>query len=781
VLITLLGRELTVIPRVRFPFKEGQVPETYTRMYERDYEIHPGTQPRIDVRTAWTNLITYSESISNAAWTKTNLSVTANSTTAPDGADTMAKLLETTTNGEHSVSQAATVTAAAHEVSFFIKGGLTRGFVRGAFTDSAATVFSAYFSTTGYAVSPSANTTAKVTNLGNGHLYCTLRFTPAAGAGTLKINVASTVGVISYAGTTTAGVYLWGAQVALGSDVPYISTTTAARSILAPDRDPRDPLAYLVAESDPEPINSAREKVTRTFSRIPKQQVVTGSRVIPKPRIGGTFPREINGRLVFHPDEDSDEWHFYPRIAVTNDSGAPVSSTTGGTFTVTFGANTTAGITWDAAAGTVDTALDGLASVTAYGGVTVTGTHTAGYTATFSYAAASVNVGSLTVDGGTAVASIVRTENGLTQNVMITPYWDSANVTGSSSFTPAGANPIFVGNSVGDKTGGISFQIGNSSNSTAATGGTFTLTVFGQTSGSLNWNDSIATMQAALNALSEVSDRGNYTVADAGLANGVQVYSATFPNATISAGTFTITLFGQTTGAIAYNASTATIQTAINLLSEVTARGGVTVTGAGFSGGKQNFTITFATIPNMSGSAASLTPSGVIGIASSSRGSVQTISFTTTTATTRVLTAPGHGITDADDILVDQTSVESGEFTVIDANTIALNSSSGMLTYGSTIEFIGSQDVWIYAADSPQIATTFTTTYYLPGVSPSVDEVSDIPIPSRGTPAQLLGAIFSGATLFNYDVGEFTQFRETPITGITLTTINPQLLVSPDE
>src|SRR5688572_6559758 len=163
--------------------------DTYSRLYERDFDISPRSLPRVDQRTAWTNLVTYSEDFSNAAWTKTNLTVTADNTTAPDGLVTMDKLLESSASGEHSVSQAVTVTAAANELSFFIKGGLTRTWVRAAFTDSAATVRSAFFSTSGYSISATAGTTAKIVGLGNGHFHCVLRFTPAAGAGTLKINM----------------------------------------------------------------------------------------------------------------------------------------------------------------------------------------------------------------------------------------------------------------------------------------------------------------------------------------------------------------------------------------------------------------------------------------------------------------------------------------------------------------------------------------------------------------------------------------------------------------
>ncbi len=120
-------RETSVIPQPQFPFAKNPTPDTYSRLYERTYLVQPRLfLPKITNRTAWTNLLTYSEAFDNAAWTKTNLSITANSTTAPDGQVTMDKALETVTNGEHSATQGATVTAAATEVSIFATAGLTR-------------------------------------------------------------------------------------------------------------------------------------------------------------------------------------------------------------------------------------------------------------------------------------------------------------------------------------------------------------------------------------------------------------------------------------------------------------------------------------------------------------------------------------------------------------------------------------------------------------------------------------------------------------------------------
>ena len=140
---------------------------------------------------------------------------------------------------------------------------------------------------------------------------------------------------------------------------------------------------------------------------------------------------------------------------------------------------------------------------------------------------------------------------------------------------------------------------------TAATGGTFTLTVGGQTTAPLAHNATAAAIQAAVVALSTVG-AGNVTaVDDGGLGFPTGTCTLTFARALgalditgdftgltgnaptlteetrggiITGGTFTITVNGQTTAAIAYNASAVDIRLALEALSNVDP-GDVAVTG----------------------------------------------------------------------------------------------------------------------------------------------------------------------------------------------------------
>ena len=75
------------------------------------YRFHPvtGLSEGLLVEAQRTNLLLRSEEFENIAWTATNLSVTANSTTAPDGTTTADTLAATAAGGK--LAQAVTITA----------------------------------------------------------------------------------------------------------------------------------------------------------------------------------------------------------------------------------------------------------------------------------------------------------------------------------------------------------------------------------------------------------------------------------------------------------------------------------------------------------------------------------------------------------------------------------------------------------------------------------------------------------------------------------------------
>lgn len=120
-----------------------------------------------------------------------------------------------------------------------------------------------------------------------------------------------------------------------------------------------------------------------------------------------------------------------------------------------------------------------------------------------------------------------------------------------------------------------------------ATGGTRTLTFEGQTTAAIAFDADPATIQTALEALSNIAP-GDVTVDGFEATSEVQTVTLGAGN---TGGNFTLTFNGQTTANIVFNASAAAVQSALEALNNI-APGDVVVTGA--NGGP--YTVTFGGI-----------------------------------------------------------------------------------------------------------------------------------------------------------------------------------------
>lgn len=169
------------------------------------------------------NLARFTEAFDNAAWAKSNVSVTANATTAPDGTTTADKIAESTTVtstfnaiqtvGSFTAGQTVTWScylkaAERSEVQFRVSAG-------GAMAASAY----AYINlTTGAFFGLTGALSASATSVGNGWWRCTLTFTTTGtGAVFAAIFLSSGGGTNTYAGVIGNGVFAWGAQVEVSS------------------------------------------------------------------------------------------------------------------------------------------------------------------------------------------------------------------------------------------------------------------------------------------------------------------------------------------------------------------------------------------------------------------------------------------------------------------------------------------------------------------------------------------------------------------------------------
>ena len=177
-------------------------------------------------RVPW-NLLQYSEQFDNAYWTKTNLSITANATTSPDGAQNADKLTENTATSQHALRKDLTVIAGTHTVSVFVKG--TARFIS-IYPQTATNAVAVYDLANQLVTYTSGSDYVSSNIIAYGNDWFRLVLTCNTSANTFKLHFylsdSSTSPAPIYTGNGTSGIYIWGAQLTEGSTAkPYIATT----------------------------------------------------------------------------------------------------------------------------------------------------------------------------------------------------------------------------------------------------------------------------------------------------------------------------------------------------------------------------------------------------------------------------------------------------------------------------------------------------------------------------------------------------------------------------
>lgn len=165
-----------------------------------------------------------------ASWTRTNVGVTANTATAPDGTVTADKITETVTNGIHSLQQSYTNANASlvHCFSCYAKA-VENSRLQLAITHTGTTVAVSY----NLATVTRTTVTGTVINSGikalaNGWYRLHVAFT-ATGSAFANILLENASGNTSYAGVAGNGVLVFGCQMETSQQTPgpYTKTETA--------------------------------------------------------------------------------------------------------------------------------------------------------------------------------------------------------------------------------------------------------------------------------------------------------------------------------------------------------------------------------------------------------------------------------------------------------------------------------------------------------------------------------------------------------------------------
>ena len=214
-----------------FVGSDGLIKTATTNEPRFDHNPTTGESLGLLVEEARTNQVLQSNQF-DTTWTNSNTSETAAAGIAPDGTNTAWELKDTAdaVSTAHSLVQAQSWTAGVtYTVSCWMKPGtLNEGailFPGAAFTTAINCRFNL---TTGALINASAGVTASSVAFPNGwfRIIATATATTTAAVGNLNIRMAN--GAISYIGTGTGTILIWGAQVEAGAfATSYIPTTSA--------------------------------------------------------------------------------------------------------------------------------------------------------------------------------------------------------------------------------------------------------------------------------------------------------------------------------------------------------------------------------------------------------------------------------------------------------------------------------------------------------------------------------------------------------------------------
>jgi hypothetical protein len=176
-------------------------------------------------RTPW-NFFQDSEMFSTANWGKLNSSVSANTTTAPNGTLTADTLVENTANSTHIALQitAGQISGNTYTASIYAKAA-GRSWI-GLFNNAGGTG-NAFFDLSNGTVGTVLTGSAQIQSVGNGWYRCSITFVPTTtGTFNIQVRIASADNVPTYTGNGTSGIFIWGAQIVEGTDAkPYFATT----------------------------------------------------------------------------------------------------------------------------------------------------------------------------------------------------------------------------------------------------------------------------------------------------------------------------------------------------------------------------------------------------------------------------------------------------------------------------------------------------------------------------------------------------------------------------
>jgi hypothetical protein len=188
-----------------------------------------GTYRGLLVEPGATNLALQSQAF-QTTWTASDATVSADATTAPDGATTADKIVVDATNAFHQVSQVITLAdSLTYTFSVFAKKA-ELNWLSFACTNKAGVDYLVWFNLdTGVVGTVGAGATARISLSGNGYYRCEMSYPSQTGGATTRqrIRANSADNQFAWLGDGTSVIFIWQAQLETGSVATSPIATTA--------------------------------------------------------------------------------------------------------------------------------------------------------------------------------------------------------------------------------------------------------------------------------------------------------------------------------------------------------------------------------------------------------------------------------------------------------------------------------------------------------------------------------------------------------------------------
>jgi hypothetical protein len=197
------------------------------------------TCPSILVEPQRTNLVLRSEEFDNAIWSKSNATIIANSTISPSGVQNADSFIGNgNLNAKYIIQNASIISGTTYSVSVYAKKN-TNNFIQ-LFAGAAAFGINAWANfdlNNGTVGSVGSSASATIESVGNGWYRCIVRATATVTA----VNFAHVISLITSAtspanevNSLSTSVFLWGAQIEVGSNatsyIPTVASSTVTRN-----------------------------------------------------------------------------------------------------------------------------------------------------------------------------------------------------------------------------------------------------------------------------------------------------------------------------------------------------------------------------------------------------------------------------------------------------------------------------------------------------------------------------------------------------------------------